>query len=269
MFDGENMNQKAARHCHRHGEYTSEILRFGRKNQPIYSICPNCKKEMDLEAQNRQRIDRKLKLRQAEINCNIPARYKDAEFDKYEVTNDGQTEAKYVSEIYCTAFSENKKSGCCLIFYGFKGTGKTYLGCAIAKNLIQNGFTVKYSSVLKIAGEIQRTFNRDSDISQNQIIDNYATYDLLILDEIGIQQNSQWELNMLYELINRRYEKTLPSLVIANISKEDVIKGADPETLIDKHLCKHLGSRVVDRLRESEGISFYFNWDSYRSKTYK
>lgn len=257
------------KHCEKHGKYSTEIIRISRKGKPIYAPCPVCMEEKDQEIRKWQQLEQILKRKQREIDCDIPQRYQDANFDTYIVENIGQEEVKYLAERYCELFKDYRDGGCCLTFYGFCGTGKTFLACAIARNIIRNGFSAKYSSVLKIAGEIQNTFKRDTSLSPDKIIDKYASYDLLILDEIGIQQNSNWEKNMLYELINRRYEKTLPSLLITNIHKEELTRQADPETILDKHLTQHLGSRVVDRLRENEGVTFYFNWESYRRRTYR
>ena len=55
---------------------------------------------------------------------------------------------------------------------------------------------------------------------------------------------------MLFDVLNERYEKLKPSILLSNIPSEQ--------------LSDYLGERVTDRLRENKGRMIGFNWDSYR-----
>lgn len=258
--------------CNRHGNYEAKLVNTV-GNKKIYSLCPECLKENAIDERNMvllsERIDNVIKKNSVKASANIPERFSDASFDSFKVDIDKQEEAKYIATDYCKFFDEYKNSGVNLIFYGFVGTGKTLLAAAIANELIANSYSVRFSSVLKITAELKSTYSEDSPTSHNEIIDNHSEYDLLVLDEVGVQNNTRWELNVLYELINRRYEKKLPTLVITNIDPKDLEGGKDPNKIINDYMIQHLGVRVIDRLRENDSILIFFSWDSYRRKTYR
>jgi DNA replication protein DnaC len=76
--------------------------------------------------------------------------------------------------------------------------------------------------------------------------------DLLILDEIGVQFGSETERNLLFDVLNERYEDCKPTLLLSNLPKQDV--------------AKYLGERVMDRLREDGGRVVVFDWESHRGR---
>lgn len=258
--------------CERHGYFEAELVNIvGRKK--CFSLCPECMEEKLLDEKNMGLLSKKFENNQkkhiAKAMANIPDRYSSASFESFEVEKGKQEEAKFIAADYCNYFEEYKRSGVNLIFYGFVGTGKTLLAAAIANELIANYYSVKFTSVLKITAELKGSYSENSPTSHNEIIEKHSQYDLLIIDEVGVQNNTTWELNVLYELINRRYEKNYPTLVVANIDPKDLVAGKDPNKIIDEYMIRHLGIRVIDRLRENDGISIFFNWGSYRRKTYR
>jgi DNA replication protein DnaC len=255
------------KNCETHGPYVAN--KTGEyKGRFFYSPCPKCKELEDKEKAKFKEEGLLIQKYKAARECGIPEKFKKCSFDQYIQDNEGQQEALYITSCYANEFLNNKRAEYSLILFGNRGTGKTMLACCIAMQVVRNGFSAKYTSVLKISGEIKGTFSKDSPESQFDIISKYASYDLLVLDEIGVgQKNSDWELGVLFEIINSRYENLLPTVVISNIS-ENLSPNENPNEVIDQHLTKHLGPRVVDRLLENEGGRMYFDWDTYRKKTY-
>ena len=81
-------------------------------------------------------------------------------------------------------------------------------------------------------------------------MEKYCYPGLLIIDEIGVQYGTDSERNILFEVINDRYEDMLPTIMISNLPLNE--------------LAPLLGERVVDRMLEG-GAVLSFNWPSYRS----
>jgi DNA replication protein DnaC len=71
----------------------------------------------------------------------------------------------------------------------------------------------------------------------------------LVIDEAQTRAGTEWENNVLDELINARYAKMLPTVIIANITMETAQKS--------------LGPRIMDRANECGGI-VNCDWESYR-----
>ena len=79
-----------------------------------------------------------------------------------------------------------------------------------------------------------------------------AKLDRRVLDEIGASKSvpSDFELLTLFAIINGRYERMLPTVIISNL-KADELVGA-------------IGERCIDRLREGAPIVVKFKWESAR-----
>lgn len=92
-------------------------------------------------------------------------------------------------------------------------------------------------------------------MTESEMIDRFVEIDLLVVDEVGVQAKSDNERNILFSVINGRYEEMKPTIILSN------------ETL--KEVKEIIGERAFDRLREGGGRAFSLQWDSYRSKASK
>ena len=61
---------------------------------------------------------------------------------------------------------------------------------------------------------------------------------------------SDFEKQILFDVLNERYEKRKPCILLSNIAPSE--------------LSGYLGERVADRLREDGGKLIAFDWESYR-----
>jgi len=125
-----------------------------------------------------------------------------------------------------------------LFVIGKNGTGKTHL----AMCLIKDGATYC------VAAELFRTVREDMSIEQ-ETIDDYGTCELLIVDETGRQKGTDFERNLLFEIIDKRWSNFLPTTIIGNISKKEFVE--------------LYGLGTLDRLRPE---TIEFNWESMRAK---
>jgi len=120
-----------------------------------------------------------------------------------------------------------------LAFVGDYGVGKTHLAAAISNYLIDNcGVTVCFGTQVELLDKIrgEMSFNRD------ETKHKMKTLDLLVLDDFGKEKPSEWTDQILFEVINARYERKLPIIITTNMSAQQ---------LIDKY-----GNAVMSRLTE-------------------
>jgi DNA replication protein DnaC len=106
--------------------------------------------------------------------------------------------------------------------------------------------SLQYSAIRSV----KDTWSKGSEKSETQAIEHLAYPDLLILDEVGVQFGSDFEKQILFDVLNDRYEKRKPCLLLSNIAPGE--------------LSGYLGERVADRLREDGGKLIAFDWDSHR-----
>lgn len=198
------------------------------------------------------------------LRCGVSARHERREIGTYEATTPGQKKAKDCVE----AMVRNLKSSAMVMLYGPPGTGKTHLGVGSVFARIRMGASGmslrngKYgkcaimATPMDISRRVRSTYDDEATETESKVIEDYASCGLLVVDEIGAGSGSDHEKQMLCDVLCKRYENKLPTLMISNLGVEDIKKA--------------LGDRVIDRMREDVGSAFIpMNWESYRSEQRK
>lgn len=125
---------------------------------------------------------------------------------------------RYVDEFL---LEDGSFRGTGLLFVGTPGVGKTHLAVAVLSELIRRyrvrGRFVDFTSLVH---RIQSTFDPTSDDSKHQVLDPITHCEVLVLDELGAQQPTEWVQNTLYLILNTRYTLRLPTLFTTNYRLE-------------------------------------------------
>lgn len=111
---------------------------------------------------------------------------------------------------------KEKKPG--LLFWGDVGTGKSFLAACIANALLSQGVTVmmtNFPRVLTRMGDLQ--FGERS-----EYIASFGKFDLLIIDDLGVERNSEYTLEQVYAVIDERYKSNLPLIVTTNLTPKQL-----------------------------------------------
>ncbi|OBX09586.1 hypothetical protein QV08_01205 [Gallibacterium salpingitidis] len=240
-------------HCQKHGDYRSVKTVFEAPYLNIASEtkCPHCLQEEIDQVKARILAHENALIADLKKSAQIPPRFENCHLNNYEVLNDGTKKALMLATRYTEKWLDRLAKGGGLIFCGKPGTGKNHLACAIANEIIeQYQAKVLLSTALRIVRDIKTSWNRDSTKTEDELIKYYAKKDLLIIDEIGVQFGSEAEKIILFEIINTRYENRLPTILISNLSVNE--------------LSDYIGERVLDRMMEGQGAIVAFDWESYR-----
>lgn len=107
-----------------------------------------------------------------------------------------------------------------ILMTGETGLGKTHLSLAIANVVLQKGFGVLYDSVINILWNIERehfSYEHSSDIL-NAVLDA----DLLILDDLGTEQETKFYNSMIYNIINTRIVRNKPTIISTNMNYKNI-----------------------------------------------
>jgi DNA replication protein DnaC len=223
--------------------------------------CSACRKESlakeeDFEAHRNK--EREIRRREESIKrfseqSGIPDRFKGKDFDSFVPQSEKAASIWRACKEYAINFPDMRKKGTSLIFCGNAGAGKTHLACSIASHVItSHRVPVKFIRVAKAIRSVKETYSRDSDVTEQEVINRMRAPELLILDEVGVQFGSDAEKNILFEIINERYEDIKPTILISNLA----LPG----------LTEYTGERVIDRMKENNGSLFIFDWQSMRGK---
>jgi DNA replication protein DnaC len=239
-------------HCEKHGAYTERSIMV--LNRPVtFSRCPACEWERKT-AQDAREVAvaeglREAMARNAAARSAIPERFAEATISGYAVSVPEQQVIVDRCRWYLDTWAERKKLGTSMLFIGRPGTGKSHLACAIARNVMRLGDRALYTTVSAFTRAVRETYNGGKR-TESQVLESYASPALLVLDEIGATAGSDHERQMLFELVNQRYEARRPTLLVSNLNADEVRL--------------FLGERIMDRLRDGGGKLLRCDWESFR-----
>lgn len=185
---------------------------------------------------------KKARLQEQVLKSGLVMRYVEREFKDYEETADN-SQAVTLAKWY-VANKPNKS----LYLYGGVGTGKTFLATLIAKEYVLENKSVVFGDVPKLLGRIKATFNGVG--SAEDVIEHYQACDLLILDDVGAGQITDWSASIIYTVINDRYNSNKPLIITSNFNFRDLQRRLsltdNQGNIVDDFSAK----RIISRLSE-------------------
>ena len=237
--------------CLKHGPFQS-LCHLG----DIWLGCPACAAaEREAERLRDEQQRRAVRVQEWEARmgrAGIPERFRDRTLGSYEVSHEGQQMALDFAQAYADDFARVRKTGRSAIFMGNFGTGKTHLAVGIGLQVMrEHKASVLFATAGRMVRMVKDSWARNSGVTESDVVAQMVFPDLLIVDEVGVQQGTEFERNVMFDVLNDRYEQRKPSLLLTNHTVEDLSS-------------KYLGERVVDRLREDGGAVLKFSWDSGR-----
>lgn len=119
---------------------------------------------------------------------------------------------------YAETYSDNAKS---LFLFGGTGLGKTHLSLAIAGEVVEKGVAVLYGSAQNFLRIIEdEHFGRVS--KDSDTLDELLGAQLLIIDDLGVEFNSEFNVSTIYNIIDTRFNLGKPTIVNTNLSPAEL-----------------------------------------------
>ncbi len=111
-------------------------------------------------------------------------------------------------------FAENPKGW--LLLRGGYGCGKTHLAAAIANHRIDQGQASLFINTPDLLDHLRGAYSPSSDTSYDELFEKVRSAPLLILDDLGTQNNTEWAQEKLYQIFNHRHAAQLPTVITTN-----------------------------------------------------
>lgn len=125
-----------------------------------------------------------------------------------------------------------------VLFTGPVGSGKTFLAAAIANELMEAQLKVLFLVVPDLLDELRATYK--SNLNELDLLDTARTIPVLILDDLGVHNYTDWTRNRLYSIINYRMNEQLPTIITSNLTLDEMEE--------------YIGMRTTSRIIQSTRI---------------
>ena len=214
--------------CHtpRQGRYTLQGRVF---MPPIRCKCQQ-------EIYDQEEAKRKLSERQAEIKRMKASGLQDKSLYDYTFEKDtGINPEMHLAHKYVENWDDMKSRSSGLLLWGDVGTGKSFFAGCIANALLEKGVPVLMTNFSRILNTLSGMHFED----RNQFIDSLNRYSLLIIDDLGIERNSEFALEQVFNVIDSRYRSKKPLIVTTSLKLEEL---NNPTNMAH--------SRIYDRILE-------------------
>lgn len=255
--DTEYLEEDGLKHCTICGGKRETII-----NPPFPGAMPmkvkcwcNCPTEYDVQKnqENREEIKRRREICFRGFENLINATF---------VADDKTGDQKIVQACwkYADHFSENLRNGTGLLLYGPVGTGKTFLAGCIANAIIDAGFRGKMTNFATISDELWSAEDKA------EYLAHLCKYDLLVLDDLGIERKTDYMDEMVYKVVNARYVDGRPIIVTTNLTTAELLQQQDivKQRIYDRLIEKCLPIQVTGKSRRRAGA--VDSWGNMRKK---
>jgi DNA replication protein DnaC len=197
----------------------------------------------------------------------IPKKFRQSSFESFtggdaikkicrDFINGYERAIRYVDGV--PAFDDGLKSyPGSLLFSGQTGSGKTHIAVAVVRELVKEDrlYRATFTTAPEILLSIRNTFNKhDNDDdhykTEDEVISDYADVELLIIDDLGSEKTTDFTIQSLYLIIDRRNRELMPTIITTNLSLKEIEEKLD--------------ARIASRLADMKIIKI--NMPDYRKK---
>lgn len=192
--------------CHQQKECRTEIA--GR----TFTVPCMCKcGEDDWERKERewQEEQRRIRIENMRVSGIADDSLRDVRFDE----SDG-CENILKCQSFVDHWDEIKEQGTGLLLSGPVGTGKTYAAACIANALIDRGVPVLMTNFPTILST--------SKFEMNDLVRQAMEYDLIIVDDLGVERDTEYSSETVYQFIDACYRRKKPMIITTNLSLKDL-----------------------------------------------
>ena len=137
----------------------------------------------------------------------------------HQVAKDGRVISNRSALRAAQAFAENPQGW--LLIMGRTGRGKTHLLAAIGHECLARGQLVVYASTPDLLDHLRATFEPGSRVGYEERLRALREVEVLLLDDLGAERDSGWGEEKVWQLLNWRYERRLPTAITTNVAIAD------------------------------------------------
>ena len=248
------------------GDYEKNgLLYCGKCNTPKQTIIelgetqikPYCMCECAIaQKEQEDKRDRITAIKQ-QIARNRAVGFSEAELQNFTFAADDKANPK-VSEIaqkYVQNFKKFRQEGKGLMLYGGTGTGKTFIAACITNTLLDRGYKCLMTNFPRVINTISGMYE-----GKQQYIDDLNNYQLLVIDDLAIERQTEYTAEIVQNVIDSRYLSGKPLIVTTNLTYKEFLNPVDirKQRLYSrlKQMCLPIEVKGEDRREQKLSANF-------------
>lgn len=192
--------------CHQQKECRTEIA--GR-TFTVPCMCKCGENEWERKEREWQEEQRRIRIENMRVSGIADDSLRDVRFDD----SDG-CENILKCQAFVDHWDEIKEQNTGLLMSGPVGTGKTYAAACIANALIDRGVPVLMTNFPTILSA--------SKFEMNDLVRQAMEYDLVIVDDLGVERDTEYSSETVYQFIDACYRRKKPMIITTNLSLKDL-----------------------------------------------
>ena len=145
---------------------------------------------------------------------NPTAKHWKFEYDDHQ----GDTKSMNVMQNYAKNFKNFYEKGAGLLVYGNVGVGKSFASACIVNKLIDKGIPCLMTNFSRVINDLTGMFQ-----GKQEYIDNLIKYDLLVIDDLGVQRATPYANEIVTNVIDARVMSKKPLIVTTNLTPEELL----------------------------------------------
>lgn len=233
----EHLGANGLLYCDICGEPTQCRVHVFGEERTVRCICKCDQDKLAEEKAQQERAEKLLRIERLRIEG-----FDRSEMQRWTFAADDQQQPKLrrAMQAYAEHFEEFKESGKGLLLFGDVGTGKTFAAACVANALIDQGVSVLMTNFSRIINRIQSSFD-----GRQEYIDSLNNFDLLVIDDLAAERNTEFMNETVYTIIDARYRAGLPMIITTNLNANTMMQEQDAAR-------KRIYSRILERCHPIE-----------------
>lgn len=239
--DSADYYQDGLRYCGQCRTPRQCSVMVGGQPRIVTCLCACRLKQYEMRKQADKEAQERIRLRQLRAECVQDRQLANCVFASAEDS---------VNILRCQHYVElwekmqNQNLG--LLFWGEVGGGKTYAAACIANALLDRGVPVMVTSLPRII---------NSGWDKAEIISQLHRYPLMVLDDLGVERNSEYSLETVYTVLDERRKAQKPLIITTNLTLKEMRAPID-----------RAHDRIYSRIFEM-CVPIHFPPQNYRAQT--
>lgn len=191
----------------------------------------------------------------------------DEEIRRATVSSDNGNKPELTEAVraYLANFDEMRKEAQGILFYGSVGTGKSFYAGCIFNGVVDMAKPALMTNFSRLVNEIGGAKWED----KQPYIDNLANYACVIIDDLGVERDSDYMNENITVIIDTLYRAHVPVIITSNFTPKQLTEGCDirrrriydrllerchPIPVLGESLRKRKGKENYQRMKDILGV---------------